>query len=360
MLGQLLLIFGSIWLGQHLIHNARRFIKSKSERTDSTEDKISKRTDSTEDKISTLPDDLLVKILLLLPTKDAVSTVVLSKRWRSIWTMLPELEYRDTEYKQGRKKNMWWFLNEPSLWWFLNESMKLHKAHVLETLCVQLGPGCPIDVDVIKWIADAVDRKVRKLEFKLSWLSEPIRLPDRLYVCNTLVFLTISDKILVDVPSVVCFPCLEILCLFSVVYKYEDALVRLLSGCPILKHLGVVCNEELPLCFNPPSSVPECLLNRLEIFEWKNYKGRNGEKELVRYLLANSECLKRVGISIAPTWSSGRVKKELKSMARLSASSHLLFSTQLKFEYSIQGETQCPFKVFIEGETYDEARSYYI
>lgn len=219
MLGRLLLILGSYWLGRISIYSARRFIKSR-----------------IEDRISALPDDLLVRILLHLPTKEAVSTVILSKRWRSIWTMLPELEYRDTVYKQGRGK-------KESTWWFLNESLKLHnKAHVLESLCVQLGHGCPIDVgvDVIKWIADAVDRKLRKLEFMLSWLSEPISLPDRLYICNTLVFLTISDKILVDVPSQVCFPSLEFLCLFSVVYKDEDALVRLLSGCPILKHLGLV------------------------------------------------------------------------------------------------------------------------
>ncbi|CAN7131361.1 unnamed protein product [Brassica rapa subsp. narinosa] len=47
------------------------------------------------DRISALPDDLLVQILLFLPTEDAVITMILSKLWRLIWTMIPKLDYND-------------------------------------------------------------------------------------------------------------------------------------------------------------------------------------------------------------------------------------------------------------------------
>lgn len=78
MLRWLLHILKSIWLGRKPIHRTQRFIESKSRRID-------------EDSISVfLPDDLLIKILLLLPPKVAVSTVVFSKRWRLFWTMQPE------------------------------------------------------------------------------------------------------------------------------------------------------------------------------------------------------------------------------------------------------------------------------
>ncbi|RID49568.1 hypothetical protein BRARA_H00363 [Brassica rapa] len=49
--------------------------------------------------ISALPDDLLVQILLFLPTEDAVITMIMSKLWRLIWTMIPKLDYND-RYKK--------------------------------------------------------------------------------------------------------------------------------------------------------------------------------------------------------------------------------------------------------------------
>ncbi|CAN8303690.1 unnamed protein product [Cochlearia groenlandica] len=82
-------------------------------------------------------------------------------------------------------------------------SLQDHNAPILEKLSIELGGSC-LGYVVTKWIEKAVDR-----------------------------------KILVDVPSLVCFPSLKGLCLNSVVYKDEDSLVRLLSSCPILKHMVV-------------------------------------------------------------------------------------------------------------------------
>uniref|UniRef100_M4CS18 FBD domain-containing protein n=1 Tax=Brassica campestris TaxID=3711 RepID=M4CS18_BRACM len=305
-------------------------------------------------------------------------------------------------------------------------------------------------------------------------------LPKRLYTCDTLVFLSLSEKILVDVPSLACLPSLKDLELHSVVYKDEDSLARLLSSCPNLNYLSVerrdlqdnvklfnikaplleslsyvyleltshneggrtlvidcpalkeisiadysgdscffenkphldkafisgFCNpddkfvaclssvidlelvlnfatfawfntisfsqlleckitlvdnldwlepqmfllqnspnlkllsidkkfvrfpEELPLSWNQPSSVPKCLSTHLEIFEWNEYGGRNKEKELVRYIFANSNCLKRAGFSLKSTGKKKRMMEELASMSRISSSSQLIFSTQLEY-----------------------------
>ncbi|KAH7859535.1 hypothetical protein Vadar_002292 [Vaccinium darrowii] len=46
-----------------------------------------------EDRISDLPDAILHHILFLLPIKSTAQTGVLSKRWRSIWTSLPDLDF---------------------------------------------------------------------------------------------------------------------------------------------------------------------------------------------------------------------------------------------------------------------------
>lgn len=184
-----------------------------------------------EDRISELPEDLLVMILSLVPTKDAVVTMILSKRWFSIWTMVPTLKYKDSKKDDDDE-------SKKSVWWFLDKSLQSHKAHVIDCLSMKLGPRCPTDADVGKWVANAVDRRVVILNLRLQF-TDPTSLPMSLYTCETLEELNLSHNILVDFPSSACLPSLFKLRLSSVVYKDEASLARFLSSCPALKALLV-------------------------------------------------------------------------------------------------------------------------
>ncbi|CAN8311229.1 unnamed protein product [Cochlearia groenlandica] len=211
---------------------------------------IEKTVFEEEDRISALHDDLLVKIMLSLSTKDAVATMVLSKRWQFIWMILPSLAYKKNKCINNR-----FFCcddgdddeddeTKRSTWWFLDKSMQLHKAPVLQTLLIKLGPGCPIDADVGKWLAKAVSRRVAVIKFKLSWSTGPLRLPNSLYTCETLKELSLTHKILVDFPSSSCLPSLRTLDLLNVVYKDDASLSWFLSNCcPILELLNVDRNK---------------------------------------------------------------------------------------------------------------------
>uniref|UniRef100_M4EF89 F-box domain-containing protein n=3 Tax=Brassica campestris TaxID=3711 RepID=M4EF89_BRACM len=189
-----------------------------------------------EDRISALPDDLLVKILLFVPTKDIVTTMILSKRWRTIWTEVPRLEYEDIVSNTNSEQK--------SVWWFLEKSLQLHKAPILESLCIQLKEICPTNVDVAKLVGQAVDRSLRRLLFHLSWLAKPTSMPNILYTCETLTELELFNKIILDIPPSVCLPSLAKLYLFCVLYKDDVSLVRLLSNCPVLRILLVIRSEE--------------------------------------------------------------------------------------------------------------------
>ncbi|KAG7581015.1 Leucine-rich repeat 2, partial [Arabidopsis suecica] len=159
--------------------------------------------------------------------------MVLSKRWRFVWTMLPKLDY--TENSEGEK----------SVWDFLDKSLQLHKAPSLERLCIHLGQQCPVDVDVGKWVLNAVDRCVRKLILEIRFIptADPTSLPKSLYTCKALVKLTLRGEILIDVPSSACLPSLESLVLANVMYKDQDSHVKLLSSCPVLRYL-LVCRDK--------------------------------------------------------------------------------------------------------------------
>ncbi|CAA7062543.1 unnamed protein product [Microthlaspi erraticum] len=177
-----------------------------------------------EDRISALPNDLLVKILLHVSTKHVASTMILSKRWRFVWAKLEYIE--DTDDQRARD----------SACSFLDKALELHKESVLETLRIDIKGSLFIDVDVDfeKWIANAVDRHVRVLEFELLKSRKLTNLPNSLYTCKTLVELTLSHNVLVDVPSAPCLPSLKKMLLFLVVYKDEDSLLRLVSNCSVL------------------------------------------------------------------------------------------------------------------------------
>ncbi|CAN8238438.1 unnamed protein product [Cochlearia groenlandica] len=400
--------------------------------------------------------------------------MILSKRWRFVWTLLPKLEYID------RRDSV-----EKSVWNFLNKSMQLHKAPTLKRLHIQLGPGCPANADVGKWVLNAVRCFVKELALvcPVRETAEFTSLPKSLYTCKTLVKLTLADAIMVDVPSFPCLPSLESLRLENVVYKGQDSHVQILSSCPNLKNLFVdrnkldnvtsfivkvptlqkltyldieftdldgdekplvidspglnslligVCkgedvsiknlprldaamvfcdglNDKFMTCFssvmllklvcenvascsainfsrliklelvtvfsdnwleplvlllhnapklkaliltinghaflgdppvswNQPSHVPVCLLSHLEIFQWKKFRGTSKEKQFLAWILANSKCLKKVGIKVQYSKNDDEEKKrimedELESMFRVSTSSQLMFTDELHCSY---------------------------
>ncbi|KAG7604211.1 FBD domain, partial [Arabidopsis thaliana x Arabidopsis arenosa] len=153
------------------------------------------------DNINGLPDDLLLKILSFVPTYVAVSTCVLSKRWEFIWMWLPNLEFKSVW-------NPW-----PGIVDFINKKLPIHRAPVIERLCIHITSNAHIKPEYIKrWIEIAVSHYVRELQID--------------YYSKTEITLQLEAES------------------FFIDGKY---LQQLISGCPVLEDLSLrfCCNDNL-------------------------------------------------------------------------------------------------------------------
>ncbi|KAG7534460.1 FBD domain, partial [Arabidopsis thaliana x Arabidopsis arenosa] len=184
------------------------------------------------DRISQLHDELLLGILSLLPnTKDVVATMVLSKRWRFLWMMVPRLVYDDSYQK----------IDYERFSTFVDRSLVLHKAPVIETLHFKLGHICGSGDTLLRAAEKCC---VRQLIIEVDTCSNsetPVVLPRSFYNggCRMLTTLKLTNAVLVDVSTPISFPSLKMLVLKSVTYEGDGYFRKLLSSCPVLEYLSV-------------------------------------------------------------------------------------------------------------------------
>ncbi|XP_024011173.1 putative F-box/FBD/LRR-repeat protein At5g56810 [Eutrema salsugineum] len=330
------------------------------------------------DRISKLPDDLLLQILSLVPISDAMKTSLLSKRWRSLWKMMPVLKYDENTCP-----------NTGSLGFVdvCTRSLQLHETPLLKSL------------------------KLEQKRHSNSCLKWPI-FQNNSRVLQNLVVLKLYTTNLDFADSgeslPVCFRSLKSLHLFRVTLKDTKSFCRLLSACPVLEdlfffilvdakvtvhesktgklmkfltsleHLSIglypsmashltgtsISNRLLHLELNiysdihlnllvrllrdapklralklnhkswlhtgdtedQPSSVPECLSFHLETLQWIGYERTLEERESAVYILKNAHRLKTATFSLRSSTTDHRMLmiKDLRSMTKASASCQLV------------------------------------
>ena len=174
------------------------------------------------DSISHLPDDLLLRILSLVRT--AMSTSLLSKRWKPVWKMMPMLVYDETCP----------YIGSLGFDLFCGVSLPLHEA--LKTLNLKLGKySDSIDTLLFPNIGSNLLEMTINLNYYYGYYT-PIKFPNNLNVFKTLFVLKLQGKIVLDVvDSPVCFPSLKILHLTCVDFQCEESFTRFLSACPVLE-----------------------------------------------------------------------------------------------------------------------------
>lgn len=220
------------------------------------------------DRISHLPDDTLSKILSFLQTKDVMRTMLLSKRFKSLWMFVPRLEFDDTthfpkpEYSRAEP-------DYGKFRRFVDRSLMSREGQVLQSLHLKLGRQCTDD-DTSIWVGTAVKRGL--MELKLEYASRRF-LPKSLYTCETLVVLKLGNGNL-DVPGLVCLRSLKTLTLESMNCSNPSSLLKLLPNCPVLEDLFIQQGTDHQDVLSFKIAVPS--LKRLSLIDSSKDSGIKG------------------------------------------------------------------------------------
>ncbi|CAF1979536.1 hypothetical protein YC2023_083862 [Brassica napus] len=212
-----------------------------------------------EDRISELPEVLLVHILSSLRTKELIATSVLSKRWRYLWKMVPNLNFDCTTYG-------------------------------------------PVDIGILVGIG--FSHHVRKLALYhlREDLEEAFRFPSVLCSYNnTLHTLKLMYDVHLEFPSRVCLNALRELYLYDYPIFYQLVSLELhvnelnvgnlwlmLDSSPKLQKLKLIslfCDYfPVEWEWNQTKRVPECLLFHLETFMWTEYEWEREDEKQVGHI----------------------------------------------------------------------------
>lgn len=181
------------------------------------------------DRISNLPDNIIQRILSSLQTKDAVRTSVLSRRWRTKWTSVTNLDILEFGSNMSQKRSL--FMD------FVDRVIALRKPldiHLFALACEVFSDASRIN----SWVGAAVKHNVQHLLLQLHQIhEEPFELPHCLFTCDTLRKAFIMADVLLKLPSSIHFSNLKTLTLKYVVFPNDRSTQPLFSGLPVLEEL---------------------------------------------------------------------------------------------------------------------------
>ncbi|XP_065626231.1 putative FBD-associated F-box protein At3g50710 [Quercus suber] len=205
------------------------------------------------DRISNLSDSLLCHILWFLTTKEAVVTSILSRRWKTLWTLVLKLDFDSHEFERISSSDEEQSLNQHYHQDYGNNGYRFTFTHIVTRawairnlnnanpikhfrLCWDSNDFDPIHAET--WVRAALTPELEVLDL-LSGFTQPFKLPSTLFnYAKSLVVLKLKEGIVVNPPpSSFGFPSLKTLLLHSVRYTNGDTFSELLSCCPVLQNL---------------------------------------------------------------------------------------------------------------------------
>ncbi|KAH9605029.1 hypothetical protein KSS87_019994 [Heliosperma pusillum] len=209
------------------------------------EDPISGSCRESRDMISILPDELLGHLLSFLPTRCAVSTSILSKRWRYLFSLMTCLCFDDLPCFGHPIYNVR-IESTKRFKEFVDKVLELHQISPIKKFSL-LCRAAYDNSDLNRWLSYALQKGVQELHCNLA--NGMNCMLDGVFVCKTLVSLKLTPPSLkkIQIPLSACLPKLKILHLELIIFFDCNAMERLFAGCEKLEELilkSCVCYED--------------------------------------------------------------------------------------------------------------------
>ncbi|CAI0397923.1 unnamed protein product [Linum tenue] len=204
-----------------------------------------------DDRLSSLPDEILSYIISFLPTKFAVGTAVLGRRWKHLWTRVCNLDFDNTIWgchgaKSRHRKPSCSTRRDKYFGFcrFVDRVLSEHKnLDSLKRLSLHFEEGYPYSYgNRYLWLKMELGSGSLLEEIDVNFKAEdgtgptfPMhRLPEFFYTLKHLRVLKL-DGVVMETGSSVFLPNMKNLQLLRVKIVDGESLGRLLSGCPALE-----------------------------------------------------------------------------------------------------------------------------
>ncbi|XP_074273904.1 F-box protein At4g22280-like isoform X1 [Silene latifolia] len=253
------------------------------------------------DRISSLPDDVLGHVLSFLPTKFAVSTSILSMRWRHLFTLTTCLSFEDEIFYGPRKKNER-IKAARRFREFIDKVLELHQISPIKKFSlVCRGPrGTYDNSDLNRWVSTALKKGVQELHYEFSNMIDCM--PDGFFTCETLVRLNFKRKDsgynCIKIPLSARLPKLKILHLYNIIFFDFNSMERLFSSCELLQKLTL----EYCRCGTDGHATHRTGL--LKVLAIRHCSFEPGTLEIDAPNLAHLQYCLNTGVKIVPSWKN--------------------------------------------------------
>ncbi|KAG2271556.1 hypothetical protein Bca52824_066111 [Brassica carinata] len=183
------------------------------------------------DLIKTLPDVILQDILCFIPTKLAITTSLLSRRWRHVWCDIPSISL-DVDTLTAAS---------------VNETLTRYKATKTKSFHLIITTMMGNIPHIDSWIEGAMSRDVENLSLDFLHHYYKYKLHDFFYYTYSFkqldITLSYDRHTIFPLECTVSWTSLQKLSLTNC-SLFDKLLAKILSGCPVLKYLRLYeCGE---------------------------------------------------------------------------------------------------------------------